>query len=105
MKVTYYALKECQVGDDWRKPGDLIPEACEWAYVEQYVRTGQIAPVLVSTLPQEEQDYLGLWEQERDEKAAAQAKAIEAAKKAAEKPAVRGRTPAKEDADQERKSA
>lgn len=62
MRITYYALREVQVVDDYRQPGDLVPEAAEWPFLAAYVRDGDIAPVLVATLPQETQDMLLEWE-------------------------------------------
>lgn len=61
MRITYYALKPVQVGDDLRQPGDLVPEAAEWPYRAGYITEGTIAPVLVATLPQEQQEALMEW--------------------------------------------
>lgn len=65
MRITYYATKPVQVGDEVRQPGDLVPEANEWAYVEGYIRDGRIAPVLVATLPKRAQEELARWEEEQ----------------------------------------
>lgn len=62
MKVTYFALRPVQVGDEIREPGDLIPEAATWQYLDGYVRDGRIQPVLVATLPRKTQDVLQEWE-------------------------------------------
>lgn len=64
MRITYFALKPLQVGDDLREPGDLVPEANDWPYLRGYVRDGQIAPVLVATLPLESQEMLAEWERD-----------------------------------------
>jgi hypothetical protein len=58
MRVTYYCLKPIQVGDEWRQPGDLIPEAAEWKMCRIMVQNADIAPVLVETLPKAEQTKL-----------------------------------------------
>lgn len=65
MRITYYALKTVQVGDEFRQPGDLVPEAQEWAYVSAYIMDGKIAPVLVATLPKKAQEELLRWEEDR----------------------------------------
>ena len=62
LKVTYYALRAQQVGDDFREAGDLIPEASEWPYLSAYLTRGDMAPVLVATLPIEMQQQLLDWE-------------------------------------------
>lgn len=62
MRVTYYALKEIKVGNDTRRPGDLVPEARDWPYLAANVREGVLAPVLVATLPVEVQEVLVQWE-------------------------------------------
>ena len=62
MRVTYYALRTLQVGEDVRVPGDLIPEANVWPYLSGYVDEGKIAPVLVATLPEDAQLMLLEWE-------------------------------------------
>lgn len=67
MKLTYYALIPQTVGDDVREPGDLVPEARDWAYRDLYIRDTKIAPVLVATLPKQVQDKLNAWEKEQDE--------------------------------------
>lgn len=65
-KVCYYALKPILVGDnDLRQPGELIPEATEWAFVRGYVDDGRIAPVLVATLPKSAREALRVWATER----------------------------------------
>lgn len=63
MRVTYYALKPVQVGDDIRQPGDLVPEAAEWPFLSGYINEGKIAPVLVATLPEDTQMVLLEWEE------------------------------------------
>lgn len=65
MRITYFALKPIQVGDETRVPGDLIPEAGSWPYVQGYVADGKIAPVLVATLPEESQMALLEWEEDQ----------------------------------------
>ena len=65
MRVTYYALRPLQVGDEIRQPGDLIPEAADWAYLSGYVADGKVAPVLVATLPEAVQETLLEWEADR----------------------------------------
>jgi hypothetical protein len=67
MKVTYFALIPQQIGDEWREPGDLVPEARDWAYRDLYLKDAKIAPVLVATLPKQIQDKLNAWEKEQDE--------------------------------------
>jgi len=67
MRISYYALKPLQVGDDLRQPGDLIPEAAGWPFVEGYVADGKIAPVLVATLPEEAQAVLLEWETDQND--------------------------------------
>lgn len=62
MRICYYALKPLQVGDDVREPGDLVPEALQWNHVKAAVDFGEIAPVLVATLPEEQQVMLLEWE-------------------------------------------
>jgi hypothetical protein len=57
-KITYFTLERIQVGEDWREPGDLLPEAAEWSLIGSYIAQGKIAPVLVATLPQHVQDAL-----------------------------------------------
>ncbi len=66
MRVTYYALKPIQVGNDMREAGDLVPEAAEWPFIESYVRDGKLAAVLVATLPKRIQDELQRWEQDQN---------------------------------------
>lgn len=65
MKITYYALKSIQVADGWRGAGELIPEAADWPYLQTYITEGQIAPVLVATLPRKSQEELQRWEEDR----------------------------------------
>lgn len=62
MKITYYALRDIQVGDEIRGAGMLIPEAADWPYLSGYVRDGHVAPVLVVTLPEAAQQMLAKWE-------------------------------------------
>lgn len=63
MRITYYALRPIQVGGDIREPGDLVPEAASWQYLSGYLADGKIAPVLVATLPEEQQVMLLEWEE------------------------------------------
>lgn len=62
MIVTYFAL----VSFDDYTPGDIIPGAGSWPYIQHYVSEGRVAPVLVATLPQEMQDKLKAWAEEHD---------------------------------------
>lgn len=62
MKLCYFALTTVQAADRWCQPGDLVPEATTWGFIGHYISTGVIAPVLVSTLPQADQDWLAEWE-------------------------------------------
>ena len=64
MRVTYYALRDIRVGDEVRQCGDLVPEAGMWPYLSGYITDGKIAPVLVATLPEEQQVMLLEWEEE-----------------------------------------
>lgn len=64
MRVTYYALRDVRVGDEVRQAGDLVPEAQTWPYLSGYIQDGHIAPVLVATLPEEQQVMLLEWEEE-----------------------------------------
>lgn len=63
MKLTYAAARPIRVGDENREPGDLVPEATQWRNVDLYVSRGEIFPVLVSTLTEEQQEYIALWEE------------------------------------------
>lgn len=65
MRITYYALRPLQVGDTLREPGDLVPEAADWAFLAGYLREGRLAPVLVATLPQKSQEVLAAWEKDQ----------------------------------------
>jgi hypothetical protein len=65
MRITYFALKDVQIGDEVRVPGDLIPEAASWSFLPGYIRDGYVAPVLVATLPQDVQDVLVEWEMDQ----------------------------------------
>lgn len=62
MRITYYALKNVQVGDSLRQAGDLVPEAAAWPFLAMYCRDGTVAPVLVATLPESVQEVLAEWE-------------------------------------------
>lgn len=64
MRVTYYALRDVRVGDEVRQAGDLVPEAQTWPYLSGYIQDGHIHPVLVATLPEEQQIMLLEWEEE-----------------------------------------
>ena len=64
MRITYYALRDVRVGDGVRQAGDLVPEAQMWPYLSGYIQDGKIAPVLVATLPEEQQEMLLEWEEE-----------------------------------------
>lgn len=79
MRVTYFALKPLLVGEDTRQPGDLVPEAGEWPYLTGYIQDGAIQPVLVATLPEEQQLMLLDWEEEQEKAALAAQDASEAA--------------------------
>jgi hypothetical protein len=80
MRVTYFALKPVRVGEDQREPGDLVPEARDWPYLSGYIQDGTLAPVLVATLPDEQQMMLLEWADEQEQ--AAKAAQVEAEKKA-----------------------
>lgn len=88
MKVTYFALAHLKVGDGTRAPGDLVPEASGWPYIGGYVRDGKVAPVLVSTLSQEDQDALAKYEADQEERQAKRLADIEAARAAKAAPVV-----------------
>ena len=90
MRITYYALKPIPVGDDIRQPGDLIPEANEWSRLSAYLQHGEIAPVLVVTLPEDVQEMLLEWEAERQGGAVTETDTDPVA----ETPKRRGRKPA-----------
>lgn len=64
MDITYYALKQMKVNGELRQPGDLIPEAQDWAALTGYIADARIAPVLVATLPKAHRDLLAEWEEE-----------------------------------------
>jgi hypothetical protein len=64
MRVTYVALRDIQVGDDIRARGDLVPEAQDWNYLSGYITDGKLFPVLVATLPEEQQEMLLDWEED-----------------------------------------
>lgn len=64
MRITYFALRDVQVGDEIRQPGDLVPEAVTWPYLNGYITDGKIAPVLVATLPEDVQISLMEWEED-----------------------------------------
>lgn len=71
MRITYFALKTVTVGEDQREAGDLVPEARDWPYLSAYVQDGTLAPVLVATLPDEQQMMLLDWEAEQESAAKA----------------------------------
>lgn len=58
LKITYFTLERIQIGDEWREPGDLVPEVATWSHIGAYIAQGKIAPVLIATLPQDVQDAL-----------------------------------------------
>lgn len=64
MRITYYALRDVRVGDEIRQAGDLVPEAMFWPYLSGYLTDGHLAPVLVATLPEEQQEMLLEWHDE-----------------------------------------
>lgn len=66
MDVCYYAIREMVVGDEVRKPGDLIPEATTWReHIQRsYVEAHRIAPVAVVSLPKRLRDDLQRWERD-----------------------------------------
>lgn len=66
MRITYFALVPLQVGDDQREPGDLVPEARDWPFLKGYIQDSKIAPVLVGTLPDEQQVALLEWEDDQN---------------------------------------
>lgn len=61
LRVTYYALRDVRVGDEVRQAGDLVPEAIFWPYLSGYVSDGKLAPVLIATLPEDQQLMLLEW--------------------------------------------
>lgn len=74
MRITYYALKPIDVHGDLREPGDLLPEVADWPFLNAYVNDGKVAPVLVATLPEEQQVMLLEWEDTQAKIAEANAK-------------------------------
>ena len=64
MRICYYALRDIRVGDEVRQAGDLVPEAMFWPYLSGYLNDGHLAPVLIATLPEEQQMMLLEWEEE-----------------------------------------
>ena len=93
MRITYFALKTLRVGDDTREAGDLVPEAKDWVFLSGYLSDGSLAPVLVATLPEEQQMMLLEWEEEQ-QKAHAQATSpvSDESKQATSQPADKGKT-------------
>ena len=77
MDITYFALQPVQVGDEIRMPGQLVPEARDWAHLWAYLNRGEIAPVLVATLPKVVQDTLARWEQDQQGDASAATQAVQ----------------------------
>ena len=47
MANVYAARKRLLVGEEWRQPGDLVPEAAGWRNLHSYISSGAI--VLVQT--------------------------------------------------------
>jgi hypothetical protein len=63
MRITYFALKPLR-GLGWTvQPGDLVPQANSWTVLSGYVNEGQVAPVLVDTLPEDAQSALERYEE------------------------------------------
>ena len=47
MAETYVARKRLKVGDEWREPGEPIPEAATWRNLHSYLSSGAV--MLVQT--------------------------------------------------------
>lgn len=45
---TYRAVRRLRIGDGWREPGELVPEAATWRLVESLVRAGEMEEVEVT---------------------------------------------------------
>lgn len=61
-KVVYFATR----GFDQYAPGDLIPTAGEWPFIQGYITEGKVGVALVCTLPDELQEQLEAWEAEQE---------------------------------------
>lgn len=72
MRIVYCAVSRVKVGSEVREPGDLVPEASGWPFLQGYVREGKLMPVLVATLPEEQQIMLLDWEAEQNGEAPAE---------------------------------
>lgn len=67
MDITYFVVQgPIQVGDEFRMPGQLIPEARDWSHLWAYLQRGEVAPVLVATLPKDTQEMLAAWEKAQE---------------------------------------
>ena len=95
MRITYYAVRPLTVGDEIRQPGDLVPEAAEFAALSGYMADGKIAPVLVATLPVDTQKMLLEWEKEQHPEEVAAGVVVEEQPKTVEEPVKAPRTAAK----------
>ena len=45
MANTYVARKRLKVGDEWREPGEEIPEAAGWRNLHSYLSSGAVTLV------------------------------------------------------------
>lgn len=68
-KVTYFARAVLDVGEGHRHPGDLVPEAADWAFLNSLINDGKVAAVLVSTLPADQVAEVEAWEEESKSRA------------------------------------
>jgi hypothetical protein len=46
-KYQYVARTRLRVGDEWREPGALVPEAAQWPNLQSYINTGTIEEIPV----------------------------------------------------------
>lgn len=45
MTKTYAAGRRLKIGDGWREPGDLVPEAYTWLRMQDWLHTGYLKEV------------------------------------------------------------
>jgi len=60
-ELTYVMLKPRKVGKGTRHPGELVPEAEQWASRNAYISRGVIAPVPVAGLSDEHKTAYQAW--------------------------------------------
>lgn len=60
MEITYFVVRKFFGG---KEPGELIPEAADYTFIQSYINDARIAPVLVCTLPQYVQEALAEWKE------------------------------------------